>query len=280
MRTKELLTDLTSCALTAGFVDGTYSVVPEQCSGFLFLFNPSGRILKPQFKPSLAVNMALGFDPEVCGNQTIAVSKLFPVFGNQTTILQLLHFSDTIQLPEMDGRSCMVLQLAPVTDGRDAHMLLGLSGSVDSTTQGALKATGVVGEAGSQAVVKIAQPTGTMQDFPKSVFINDLEIAVDQRSELCVQFDGSYFPQSKRLDNAPDHFTGGVLNMTLMMPQAVADQLAARALQYPIQWQQSELQVSWLAPARLLLHVDTGFALNVNDTVTVGCMFGHQSGAN
>jgi len=56
-------------------------------------------------------------------------------------------------------------------------------------------------------------------------------------------------------------FAGGVLAGTVSVPQAVFDQLAARAALYPVPWSADDLAVSWLNPARLLAFVDDGRAL-------------------
>jgi PAN domain len=56
-------------------------------------------------------------------------------------------------------------------------------------------------------------------------------------------------------------FTGGVLNGTIFIPHQVIAQLSARKSTYNLNWTADDLAVSWLAPERLLLHIDPGFAI-------------------
>ena len=51
-------------------------------------------------------------------------------------------------------------------------------------------------------------------------------------------------------------FTGGLLSGIINVPQAVLDQLATRRELYDVMWTSDDLAISWLAPYRLLLHID------------------------
>ena len=56
-------------------------------------------------------------------------------------------------------------------------------------------------------------------------------------------------------------FAGGALAGTVSVPQAVLDQLAARAALYPVPWTAADRAISWLEPSRLLAFIDDGRAL-------------------
>jgi len=63
-------------------------------------------------------------------------------------------------------------------------------------------------------------------------------------------------------------FTGGVLTGIVNVPQAVLDQLSARKSLYDVAWNQNDLAISWLAPYRLLLHVDVMRSVPSTGTIT------------
>ena len=63
-------------------------------------------------------------------------------------------------------------------------------------------------------------------------------------------------------------FTGGVLTGIVNVPQAVLDQLSARKSLYDVAWNQDDLAISWLAPYRLLLHVDVMRSVPSTGTIT------------
>jgi hypothetical protein len=63
-------------------------------------------------------------------------------------------------------------------------------------------------------------------------------------------------------------FAGGRLAGTVHVPQAVFDQLAARAAAYPVPWTSDDLAVAWMNPSRLLLSVDVNRAVNSKAVIT------------
>lgn len=63
-------------------------------------------------------------------------------------------------------------------------------------------------------------------------------------------------------------FTGGVLAGVINVPQAVLDQLSARKALYDVAWTQDDLAISWLAPHRLLLHIDVMRSVPSTGTIT------------
>jgi hypothetical protein len=63
-------------------------------------------------------------------------------------------------------------------------------------------------------------------------------------------------------------FAGGRLAGTVNVPQAVFDQLAARAAAYPVPWTPDDLAIAWLGPARLLLSVDVNRAVDSKAAIT------------
>ena len=62
-------------------------------------------------------------------------------------------------------------------------------------------------------------------------------------------------------------FAGGPLAGTVRVPQAVFDQLAARAAAYAVQWTADDLPVAWMNPSRLLLSVDVNRAVPSSATI-------------
>ena len=69
------------------------------------------------------------------------------------------------------------------------------------------------------------------------------------------------------MDHDPS-FAGGALTGTVSVPQAVLDQLAARAALYPVPWTAEDSAISWLNPARLIAFIDDGRALpRLNSTL-------------
>jgi hypothetical protein len=56
-------------------------------------------------------------------------------------------------------------------------------------------------------------------------------------------------------------FAGGVLAGTVSVPQAVLDQLAARAAAYAVPWTAEDRAIAWLVPSRLIVFLDDGRAL-------------------
>src|SRR5207237_4446146 len=73
--------------------------------------------------------------------------------------------------------------------------------------------------------------------------------------QATVRFVGDMFRHAQQIGATETAFVGGRFSATITIPTRIFDQLAARARAWPIPWTAADLKTTWLAPERLLLHV-------------------------
>jgi hypothetical protein len=92
----------------------------------------------------------------------------------------------------------------------------------------------------------------------KAVIINGKEIdfiQIDNTIILTVTFAGKYFSHMQQIGSYDPDFSGGDIVENIVIPERIFRQLGNRKKEWPINWTNSDLKTTWLAPERLLLFV-------------------------
>ena len=154
----------------------------------------------------------------------------------------------------MDGQSALVVEVLPATDAR-SPLLFGAPGSATVDAGGVLHLTGVSGEVGTSTdlLVVLGQPNPIA-----TLRVNDQPTRFSQTGNIVratAQFAGILFHHAQQIGGVDPAFAGGHIAADVTIPSRVFEQLQARTREWPIQPTPEELRATWLAPERLLLHV-------------------------
>jgi hypothetical protein len=229
-----------------GRVDGTSAILGD--SGYVFLFNPNGRVLDAEF----ALDASIGLE----GGGPWTVTELYPAGGRLIgkPDAGVWTRGDVVAL-EMDGGSARILEIRPAPAARAGPLLFGVTGraALRGTT---LHVENVRDEPGVSRDLLVLLPPGREaaalrvngQDVPFTRPAPDAVAAT-------IRFAGARFRQYQQVGAYDPAFTGGAWSGTFRIPQRILDQLAERRRAWPIPWTEADSLVTWLVPERLLLFV-------------------------
>jgi len=230
-----------------GKVDGTAAI--EGNRGFIFLFNPNPKRLVAQFPLDAAIGLAPG---------TIEIVERYPRRGRRIgkPAAGFWSHGDAFSLG-LDGHSATVLEVRPATAALTGPLLFNVPGDVRLDAD-RLVVSGATGQAGTNERILVLLPESRSI---ASLEVNGQRIALRDRRpagrmvEAVLTFDGAPFSPSQQVGPDLPGFTGGTFTARFSVPKRVFDQLAARRKAWPIPWTPEDLETTWLAPERLLLHV-------------------------
>ncbi|CAF1092355.1 unnamed protein product [Adineta ricciae] len=223
--------------------------------GFLFLFNPNYKQVTRTIQLDGKLNLRY---PDQQGYWLL--KEIYP----QERYLQLVEYNQTISLL-LDGQSVTVYELIfPSTF--DQAILVGISGQVYFANEYTLMIDGVYGEAGTETEQSVFIILPSIKSIT-NVYLNGIEKRFEQDRQFILLtdsliFPGLYLPRSAE-----------VLNSSILVSDLLLEQLARRQAQYPLPWQEKELNdASWLGPHRLLLFI---CILNPNDQWNITAEINH-----
>jgi hypothetical protein len=228
-----------------GRIDGTSAIAGAR--GYVFLFNPNARRLTAAFTLDASIGL------ESTGRFLLA--ELYPMEHRLVgkTGAGVWTSGDRVSVA-LDGGSALVLELSPAPSEIREPQLFGAPGRAALDAEGALRLTGVRGEAGSRADLDVVLPPGRVI---RTVTVNDRAVAFTQPAptlvSTAVRFAGAPFRRLQPAIEPSAGFAGGSVKGTITIPVRVFDQLSARAKAWPIHWTAEDYRCTWLAPARLLL---------------------------
>jgi hypothetical protein len=227
-----------------GKIDGTAAFLKGK--GFLFLFNPNGRRLIAEFSLDSSIGLEQGGD--------FILREIYPLEGRAIGKpgAGFWHYGDKVAL-EIEGTGARVIEVAPPSG--HGPWLFDAPGMAQ-LHHGTLEVTGVLGEKGASRDLAVLLERG---ETPKAVLINGVQANVPNPGRLVslrVDFAGEKFgPMEAALVGRPG-FGGGVTERgSFRIPRRIFEQLAARRKAWPIPWTPEDYRSTWLAPERLLLHV-------------------------
>ena len=245
-----------------GRVDGWVTMDAAQLQGHFFLFNPN----YPQQQVALVMDSRHLLPPPSpsSSSQSDASAQgmwlLTEQYPRQATVT-VFKYGETVNV-RLDGDSATVYEVRFVSWGDvmpGQPLLVGASGRAEMVTEDTLRIAGVLGEPGtSSAEVSLWFSSEDEARAVTTVLVNGAAVAFTSSSNRLtlsspLSFPGQYLPRAASLGPVPADFTGGNYSTVVKVSQLLLDQLAARALSYPIAWTEEELTVGWLAPHRLLL---------------------------
>ena len=228
-----------------GKVDGTTAIKDNK--GFIFLFNPNARKMQARF-----------FLDESIGLKNPGSYQLKIVFptGGKVLSSEAVDLSwkknDLVQL-DLDGASCMVLQIEPVVAAK-TPVLYNLHGT-PKLNAGTLYLNKVEGEVGTTTnwAVKLMDNTKILK-----VIANGNPVAFSQNGNKVVghlTFAGTPFSHMQQVGEFSPDFSGGTWKGRFSIPSWIGTQLSRRRATWPINWTAEDYKTTWLAPERLLLFV-------------------------
>ena len=247
-----------------GEVDGWVTMDVARMQGHFFLFNPN----YPQQQVTLFMDSRYLLRPPPPSSPSVSNASLRGVwllteeYPRRATVAAF-QYGDSVKV-KLDGDSVTVYEVLYVMWSdivKGQPMLVGVGGVAEMATQDTLRLEGLVGEAGtSSGVVSVWFSSIEEAEAVTTVVVNGATAAFTTTFNSLilsapVSFPGQYLPRAASLGPVPANFTGGKFSTIFKINQMLFDQLAARALSYPIVWTDEELTVSWLAPHRLLLFI-------------------------
>eukprot|EP00300_Choanocystis_sp_HF-7_P008616 c16008_g1_i1.p1 GENE.c16008_g1_i1~~c16008_g1_i1.p1 ORF type:complete len:999 (-),score=182.04 c16008_g1_i1:1048-4011(-) len=251
---------------TFGSIDGTACARPESDFAVVFLFNPNYIDLTT----SITLDDSIGLSSASAGSHWTIV-EAFPREGATVGVILQGAALDV----SVAGSNAKVLLLTRTDSIPTVQHAVNVTGPV-AIARGSLGALIVVenvqGVPGSTATHTFDISSRDVLGGTSRVRINGLpcrsvgELTVSNTTKSLVLqaqvwFDPSGTVTSKTLtaipvspDRPPSDFTGGWFNTTINVPSRVRDQLRQRTSDYPINWEERDMDASWLAPSRLLLY--------------------------
>jgi hypothetical protein len=249
-----------------GHVDGTSAI--EGDHGYLFLFNSNYKQLTAEFHLDETIGIDRGgkfFLREIFPQKGRVVGK--PGVG-------LWERGDAVRLP-LDGTSATVLEVVAATESAVPILLNASVASSGSSAKPRVTITGrtlsvvhAAGEAGTDTEIAVLLPHAT---HIAEMIVNGQAVEMKQTGRYVgaqVHFREMRFPQAAEIPLTAD--SNGSLKGSFAVPQRVFDQLALRAMAWPIPWTEKDYETTWLAPERLLMFVqiaDASDALQVTATL-------------
>ncbi len=227
-----------------GHVDGTAAIVGDR--GFLFLFNPNARAMNAEFNLDASLGLTHG--------KHFTLTALYPrpgvMPGKSGT--GVWAYGDTVSLP-LEGAQALVLELAPALPAA-LPRLQNAPGTV-SVQRKTVIAANVSGPVGHAVDLQVVLPPGK----PISALtVNGAPHKFTRAGETLtarVRFAGSKFDQLEPLFSYDPAFTGGTVQGTFTIPGRIFAQLRRRKAAWPIPYTEDDRLATWLAPERLLLHI-------------------------
>ena len=243
-----------------GHVDGTAAVVEDR--GYIFLFNPNYKQLPAEFSLDETIGVNKG--------GKFLLKEVFPESGRLVGKPGAGVWSrgDIVHLV-LDGTSATVFELSPEATIKQpvllnsAHLQSAVAPKVDLNGS-TLAVAHAAGEPGMVQSLGVLLP-GTAK--LSRMIVNGSDVRFKQSGsyvEAQVRFKGQRFAQAQEIPVAPSQ--SGSLHGTFVVPQRVLDQLALRKEKWSIPWKQEDYELTWLAPERLLLFVQTA---DGNDSMLV-----------
>lgn len=218
--------------------------------GFLFLFNPSYQ----------QVNRTITFDGKLnlIKAPDSGYSLIKEIYPQERFLSDTVDYGNNITFL-LDGQSVTVYQIMFISIVSQP-ILLGISGNAVLEDLNTVRIEGVYGEAGTtttRPIVVILSNTTSISH----VYLNGNEKQFQQNHQFVTLTDSLTFPDFYLPRSAP------ILNNTLKISDLLLQQLQTRQFQYPISWNDKELNdASWLDPHRLLLFI---CILHPNDQWTI-----------
>jgi hypothetical protein len=229
-----------------GHVDGTSAILAD--SGYLFLFNPNGRVLDSEFSLDTGIGLV--------GDGPWLLREIYPAGGRLIARpgAGFWRRGDRVSI-EMDGGSAMVLEIRPAPASPTEPLLFGLTGTVHVRGD-AVHIENVRDEPGVSRDLQVMLPPGRTVS---ALRVNGHDIAFERSGadaiRATVRFDGTRFRQYQQVGTYDPAFEGGDWSGTFTVPARVLDQLAERRRRWPIPWTAQDSLTTWLVPERLLLFV-------------------------
>ncbi len=227
-----------------GHVDGTAAIAGDH--GFVFLFNPNARAMTAAFVLDASLGLTQG--------KHFTLTALHPrpglLVGKPGT--GVWNYGDTVSLP-LEGAQAVVLELAPAT-AAPLPRLQNAPGTV-SLNGKTLTATHVSGPIGHAVALQVVLPPGKPIT---TLTVNGARHAFTRDGDVVtapVQFGGARFGQLQPVVPYDAAFAGGIVHGTFTIPARILEQLRRRKAAWPIPSTEDDLRATWLAPERLLLHL-------------------------
>jgi len=272
-----------------GAVDGTIMLHPDtENTGAMFLFNPTMREINVSLPLSGESSASLHFS---CGNDKGTTGILVREIASSERSAQESHNLDLLDC----GRGVLSLTL-PATTAKvltfdlwgvgstiDGGLVLGSSYSKVAVDNGVLTVDGAQGESGTDLHLAVVLPpgkkvtqlkiNGQITSFSTSSAVLGLPAVVVQGAT----WQGHRFKRAQEiLPSNPIQDRGkrgrNTWSGTFSVPQSAIDQLKARNVSYPIEYNtdpndSDDANVPWLAPGRLLIFVK--YQTPIDDTLNV-----------
>lgn len=245
---------------TLGCVDGSAAI--KDGHGFIFLFNPNHRKLNAEF----TLDETIGLN----GGDKFVLKELYPhvdkLIGNPDA--GTYSYGDKVSL-KMDGAAAMVLELNAIDNKISDPMLFNASGQA-TLEDSKLTLSNVKGETGTSAKLQVVLPE---HKNLKGVLVNGADFPFTKDKDMVTidaGFAGAYFPHAQQIGTYDPQFSGHVVRAKFKIPQRIFDQLNARKKAWPIPWEKSDYECTWLVPERLLLYIqiaEPDMRMNVNATI-------------
>lgn len=238
-------------------LDGTTAM--DQDEGYLFLFN-AGPLPRTAI---LHVDEMIGLSNASKGWSWL-VRELYP--SPTPTPIAVWNHGDTVSLT-VGGTQVLVLevkrlQTSTLTNG---VLAMNLSHTGASVSGGVLRLANVTSLAGTEVQTLFAARVK-----PSSVEIDGTKIPVSAPFAACkdtgledwfcastqLRFEGTAITWMQQATDTlpPPDFAGGWFNSTFTISSAILAQLERSQAEYPINWEESDMDATWLAPNRLLLY--------------------------
>ena len=269
---------------TPGGRAGRYYYAARDNTGCMFLYNPTMREINVSLPLSGYSNASLGFTCRY--NETVLVKQLTSservihrlkrTMSIWLTVLRV--FCHCPFLPQLQ-------EFLNLTLGSREHYIFGTPAStVNFDDSGTVSISGALGESGTVVDTMIVLPTS--QSVVTSVVVNGKNVefsAANTSSEAAAIVVKNAFWAGERFSRAYEVRSESSRGWsgTFMVPQSAMNQLEARNMSYPVEYNTNpedtnDANVPWLAPGRILIFIKY-VAGSIDDTLNVTASFDGQA---